>query len=107
MKSGMINKTSSMIDILEQLTGSWNEYNLADYHLVVTPFFTVVTATLDEGSTELPFKVTRPVAGTLSHDDGTIDAVIVKPGQTAIHADKPGLFQLEMFGDSAKIAALL
>lgn len=107
MKSGMINRTSSFVDVLEQLTGSWNEYNSGDYHIVLTPFFTVITATLDEGSKELPFKVTRPVAGTISHADGTVDAVIIKPGQTAIKIAKAGLFNLQMFGDAAKVTALL
>ena len=107
MKSGMINRTSSFVDVLEQLTGSWNEYNSGDYHIVLTPFFTVITATLDEGSKELPFMVTIPVAGTISHADGTVDAVIIKPGQTAIKIEKAGLFQLQMFGDSAKVTALL
>ena len=107
MKSGMINRTSSFVDVLEQLTGSWNEYNSGDYHIVLTPFFTVITATFDEGSHELPFRVTIPVAGTISHADGTVDAVIIKPGQTAIKIAKAGLFNLQMFGDAAKVTALL
>lgn len=107
MKSGMINRTSSFVDVLEQLTGSWNEYNSGDYHIVLTPFFTVITSTLDAGSHELPFKVTMPVAATLSHADGSVDAVIIKPGQTAINVKKAGLFNLQMFGDAAKVTALL
>ena len=89
------------------LTGSWNEYDLGVYHLVVTPFFTVITATLNSGSTELPFKVTMPVAGTISHADSSIDAVIIKPGDTALNVKKAGLFQLNLFGDAARVTALL
>lgn len=107
MHSGLISRTSPYTDILDVMTGSYAEYDSSSYHIVVTPFFTVITATLDAGSTELPFKVTRPVAGTLSHADGSVDAVIVKPGQTAINVAQPGLFQLQMFGDSARVAALL
>lgn len=107
MKSGMINRTSPYIDVVEMLSGSWNEYDIGVYHIVVTPFFTVITATLDAGSTELPFNFTLPVAGTLSHADGSIDAVIIKPGQTAINAEIPGLFQLQLFGDAARVTALL
>lgn len=107
MKSGMINRTSPFVDVIEMLSGSWNEYNIGVYHIVVTPFFTVITATLDAGSTELPFRFTLPVAGTLSHEDGSIDAVIIKPGQTAINAETPGLFQLQLFGDAARVTALL
>lgn len=107
MHSGMINRTSPYIDVIEMLSGSWNEYNSGDYHIVVTPFFTVITSTLDAGSHELPFKVTMPVAATLSHADGSIDAVIIKPGQTAISVENPGLFQLQVFGDAARVTTLL
>lgn len=107
MHSGMISKTSPYVDILDVLSGSYSEYNIGVYHIVVTPFFTVITATLDAGSTELPFRFTLPVAGTLSHEDGSIDAVIIKPGQTAINAETPGLFQLQLFGDAARVTALL
>lgn len=107
MKSGMINRTSPFVDVLEMLSGSWNEYDTGVFHIVVTPFFTVLSATLDSGSTELPFRFTLPVAGTLSHDDGSMDAVIIRPGQTAINAEKPGLFQLQLFGDAARVSTLL
>lgn len=107
MHSGLISRTSPYTDVIDVLTGSYAEYNSGSYHIVVTPFFTVITATLDEGSKELPFKVTRPVAGTISHADGTVDAVIIKPGQTAIKIEKAGLFNLQMFGDAAKVTALL
>lgn len=107
MKSGMINRTSPYVDVVEMLSGTWNEYDSGDYHIVVTPFFTVITATLDAGSTELPFSFTLPVAGTLSHDDGSVEAVIIRPGQTAINVGTAGLFQLQLFGDAAKVTALL
>lgn len=107
MKSGIINRTSPYVDVLEQMTGVWNEYDSGSFHVVVTPFFTVLTATLDAGSAELPFRVTLPVAGTLSHADGSVEAVIIRPGQTAVSVDSPGIFQLQMFGESAKVANLL
>lgn len=107
MKSGMINRTSPFVDVVEMLSGSWNEYDNGVYHIVVTPFFTVISATLDAGSTELPFRFGLPVAGTISHDDGTMEAVIIRPGQTAINAEKPGLFNLQLFGDSARVSTLL
>lgn len=107
MKSGTINRTSPYVDVVEQLTGTWNEYDADGFHVVVTPFFTVLTATLDAGSAGLPFRVTMPVAGTISHADGSVEAVIIRPGQTAVSVDSPGIFQMQMFGESAKVANLL
>lgn len=103
MYSGTINKFSPQVDVLEVLSGLWNEYDKGEFHVVVTPFFTVVTATLDAGSHVLPFSVTVPVAGTVSHADGTVEAVIVKPGDTAVSLSQPGIFQLDLFGSKAKV----
>ena len=107
MKSGTINRTSPCADGVEQMTGTWNEYGSGSFHVVVAPCFTVLTATLDPGSTGLPFRVTMPVAGTISHADGSVEAVIIRPGQTAVSVDSPGIFQMQMFGESAKVANLL
>lgn len=107
MRSGQINRASNFVDVVEVLTGSWNEYDSGCFHVVVTPFFTVLTATLDAGSTGLPFRVMMPVAGTISHADGSVEAVIIRPGQTAVSVDSPGIFQMQMFGESAKVANLL
>lgn len=107
MKSGIINRTSPYVDVVEQMTGTWNEYDSGSFHVVVTPFFTVLTATLDAGSTLIPFRVTMPVAGTISHADGSVEAIIIRPGQTAVSVNSPGIFQLQMFGESAKVANLL
>lgn len=107
MRSGQINRASNFVDVVEVLTGSWNEYDSGSFHVVVTPFFTVLTATLDAGSTGLPFMVTMPVAGTISHADGSVEAVIIRPGQTAVSVDSPGIFQMQMFGEYAKVANLL
>ena len=107
MNSGLISKTSPYVDIIDVLSGTYSEYDSGSFHVVVTPFFTVLTATLDAGSTGLPFRVTMPVAGTISHADGSVEAVIIRPGQTAVSVDSPGIFQLQMFGESAKVANLL
>lgn len=103
MRSVLINKTSPFVDVVDQLTGTWNEFDRGEFRIVVTPFYTVLSATLDAGSHALPFKVTIPVAATVFHDDKTIEACIVKPGQTAVNLTKPGIFQLLMFGEQAKI----
>lgn len=106
MKSGQINRYSPFVDAVEILTGTWNEYDADGFHIVVTPFFTVLSAVLDAGSAALPFRVTTPVAGTLFHDGG-IEAVIIRPGQTAIHTSEAGILQISLFGEQAKIVRLL
>lgn len=103
MKSGLINKTSPYIDVVELLSGTWNEYDDHEFHIVVTPFFTVISGALDEGSHALPFQVYMPVAATVYHGDGTVSACLVKPGDSAVSISKPGLFQLMLFGDRARV----
>lgn len=103
MKSGLINKTSPYIDVVELLSGTWNEYDDHEFHIVVTPFFTVISGALDEGSHALPFQVYMPVAATVYHGDGTVSACLVKPGDSAVSISKAGLFQLMLFGDRARV----
>lgn len=107
MHSGMINKTSPFVDVLDQLTGTYAEFDRGEFHVVVTPFFTVLSAVLDAGSHVLPFKVTRPVAGLLSGGDGSVSAVLIKPGDTAVNLEKSGMFNLQCFGDLAKVTGIL
>lgn len=103
MKSGLISKTSPYVDILDVLSGSYSEYDDHGFHIVVTPFFTVVSGALDAGSHALPFQVYMPVAATVYHGDGTVSACLVRPGDSAVNIAKAGLFQLMLFGDRARI----
>ena len=107
MRSGQINRASNFVDVVEVLTGSWNEYDSGEFHIVVTPFFTVLTGTLDAGSHVVPFRIAIPVAGTRYHAGGAVEAVIVKPGQTALNINESGIFNMCLFGDGAKALSLL
>lgn len=103
MKSGFISRTSRTEDVLEILTGTWDDYVSGDWHITHTPFFTVITATLDAGSHPLPFTVSQPVAAILSHADGSVGAVIVRPGDTAVSVPSAGIFNLQVFGGQASL----
>ena len=57
MRSALINGSSPREDIVGVLTGVWNEYDTGlnkAFHVVKTPFFVVITATLQAGSHILP-----------------------------------------------------
>lgn len=103
MKSGLISKTSPQVDVLEILTGSWDDYTDGEFHVTHTPFFTVLTATLKAGRHPIPFKFSVPVAGIVYHADGTLEAVIVRPGENAVNIKTPGIFNLQVFGDQAAL----
>lgn len=101
MRSGAINGGSKVNDVLGILTGQWDEFDKGDWHVVLTPFFIVLTATLDVGKHPLPYKFKLPIAATASHSDGSVSALIIKVGENAIVMDKPGLVQINVFGDAA------
>lgn len=103
MKSGQINKTSPYVDLLEILSGTWNEYESDGWHIVKTPLFLSLTGTFSAGSHVLPFTFSIPIAGTLYAADNTIASVIVRPGETAINIGKPGIVQMTLFGQQSAI----
>ena len=102
MYSGTITRTSPNVDVVETLTGLWNEYDSGDWHIVVTPFFTTVTGNLSAGSHVLPFKMASVVAATVCHGDGSVSAVIIRPGENVVSLSKAGLFSLQVFGRMAQ-----
>jgi hypothetical protein len=102
MFNGIINKTSPQVDLLEAISGTWNEYTEGEFSITKTPFFLVIEGNLDAGRHPLPFTFDVPVAATLSSPDGTVSAVIVHPGETVVDLPKPGIFVIQLFGDRAK-----
>jgi hypothetical protein len=106
MFAGQINKTSPQVDIWEVLSGTWNQYTQGEWRICKTPFFLVITATLDRGQHALPFTFDVPVAGTLVTPDGEVKGVIIRPLETAIDIGEPGLVTFQVFGDLAKPTAL-
>lgn len=101
MRSGAINGGSQVNDVLGILSGQWNEFDKGEWHVVLTPFFIVLTATLDAGAHPLPYTFKLPIAGTACHNDGTVTAVIIKVGENAVRMSKPGIVQINVFGDVA------
>lgn len=106
MFNGVINKGSPAIDQLEVISGVWNEYESGEWHIVKTPLFLVMTATLDAGEHTLPFNFDVPVAGTLVSPDSTVEGLVVRPGNTAIKTTMPGVATFQVFGDHARPRAV-
>lgn len=106
MFSGVINKNSPQIDVLESLSGVWNQYKVGDWQIVKTPMFCVMTATIDKGSHVLPFKFSVPVPGLVYGAGGSVKCVVIRPGDTAVDMPESGLMQIQVFGDMAKLEAI-
>lgn len=106
MYSGVINKTSTNVDVLEVLSGTWNQYTSGEWTVIKTPFYVVITAILDKGSHVMPFTVNVPIAGTLTTDGGDVKGVIYRPGNNVIDVTDPGIVQFSVFGDQAKLTAV-
>lgn len=106
MYSGLITKSTPIIDILTVLTGVWDERNSNGWHIVMTPFFTVMDAVVDEGSVALPFTVTKPIPAMLYGKSGNISAIVVKPGEDAVKLSEGGVLRIEVFGDSTVLKAV-
>ena len=106
MYSGLVGKTTPIIDILTVLTGTWDERTDHDWHIVMTPFFTSLDRTVSAGSVALPYKVTVPVAAMLYGTSGTPHALVIKPTDDAIDCPEAGLIQINIFGSSSQLRAV-
>lgn len=106
MYSGLVGRSTPIIDILTVLTGTWDEINDRDWHIVITPFFTSMDSVVSEGSVTLPYTVTIPVAAMLYGASGTAHAIVIKPGDDAVNCPEPGVLQINLFGSSNQLKAV-
>lgn len=102
MRDGVINATSPREDIVGVLTGAWQEYDRAGWHVVVTPFFTAISGSFAEGFHALPFKFSGNVQMSLSYGSGGGSLLTVKAGQAAVKFVKACVAQAVAFGDGAR-----
>lgn len=106
MYSGLVGRSTPIIDILTVLTGTWDEINDRNWHIVITPFFTSMDSVVSEGSVTLPYTVTVPVAAMLYGASGTAHAIVIKPGDDAVNCPEPGLLQINLFGSANQLKAV-
>lgn len=103
MRSAIINRNSSMNDVREQLTGVWNEYDTGEsnkYHVVKTPFFTVISATLEKGSNMLPIapKYTAMLHWVSKDNSGSL---VIKAGETVFVLPENAVVEVTYWGRTA------
>ena len=107
MRSVIINEGSKSTDVWGVLQGTWNEFDKNGWHVVMTPFFLVLTKTCEAGGNPLPFKFKTPVCGLAYKSDGTASAVIVRPGETSINMADKCIVKFQLFGNEASIEAVI
>lgn len=97
MRSALINSGSKKEDIYGVLTGVWNEYNDREWHVVKTPFFIAMTATLDAGPNMLP--VTPPRTSLLSWANSAHSgSLVIKAKDRNFTMPEKAVVQVIMFG---------
>ncbi len=106
MYSGLIGKTTPIVDVLTVLTGQWDERTYQDWHIVLCPFFVTMDRVCDAGSVPLPFNVTVPTPALLFGKSGNAKALIVKPGDEALDVPEAGVVQIQIFGSSSQLKAV-
>lgn len=106
MYSGLVGKTTPIIDLLTVLTGQWDEREYQDWHIVMCPFFTVMDRVCDKGSVPLPFNVTTPVPALLFGKNGAVRALVIKPGDDALDVPQAGVVQVQIFGSATQLKAV-
>lgn len=97
MRSAIINSGSKKEDIYGVLTGVWNEYIDREWHVVKTPFFIAMTATLDAGPNILP--VTPPRTSLLSWANSAHSgSLVIKAKDRNFTMPEKAVVQVIMFG---------
>lgn len=100
MRSAIINGSSPKEDIWSVLTGVWNEYNDGagdSFHIVKTPFFIAITATLKQGSHILPVtpKSTAMLRWACEGDSGNI---VLKAKNPNFTLPKNAFVEVNLYG---------
>lgn len=100
MRSGIINGTSPMSDVLGVLTGVWGTFKRGPKHewlVTKCPFFVHMEATLPEGTHQLPIapNSTKALYWTSRDQSG---AIVIKAGQTSFTLSVSSYVEMTIFG---------
>lgn len=103
MRSTIIDAGSKQSDVWGLLQGTWNEYDSHGWHIVKTPFFTVLQANASPGGLPLPFAFRQPVVGLLYYTDGNVESVVVRPGENSLNITQTCIVKIQLFGIEAEV----
>lgn len=107
MRSTIIDAGSKQSDVWGLLLGTWDEYDSHGWHILKTPFFLVLSATLEKGAKPLPFRFKSPVVGTLTYGDGTVSGIVVRPGESAVNVEDTCIARFQLFGNEAEVTGVI
>jgi hypothetical protein len=107
MRSTIIDAGSKQSDVWGLLTGTWNEYDQAGWHIVKTPFFTVLSIVAEKGGIPLPFSFKVPVVGSKTYGNGDVKGIIVRPGENSINIDDTCVVKFQLFGSEAEVTGVI
>ena len=107
MRSTIIDSGSKQSDIWGVLTGVWNEYDKGEWHIVRTPFYLTLSATLEEGGHPLPFRFKNPICGIVYGADGAIGSVVVRPGENSVNVQSTCIVKFSLFGTEADVEGVI
>ena len=96
MKSTLINRNSSLDDIREQLTGVWSSKAVRGLTLIATPFFTVVTGTMEAGNNILPVIPDKTALLKWAGKD-TSGNMVVKAGQQVVQLPEAAVVEMVLW----------
>lgn len=93
MRSTLINRNSNFDDVREQLTGTWSSKEKDGLTLTTTPFFTVVTGTMQAGNNILPVKPDKTALLKWAGKD-TSGNMVIKAGQQVVQLPVAAVVEL-------------
>ena len=102
MRSGIINETSKLTDIVGVLTGRWYEYDRMGWHIVKTPFVLSMSGSFPAGTVEFPVVPNRYGNATWSNANGG-GVLLVKPKQTNIVLPQNAFVDITIYGIEDKV----
>lgn len=106
MRSTIIDGNSKQSDVWGLLQGTWNEYDLRGWHILKTPFFTVLTISATPGGIPLPFAFKQPVCGLKYLGNGDVESLIVRPGENSINITQTCIVKFQLFGNEAEVESV-
>lgn len=101
MRSGVINGSSPMSDVLGVLTGVWGTYKRGvnnEWLVTKCPWFVHMEATLQPGRQELPMapKTTKALYWTSKDGSGSL---IIKAGETGFDLPSAAFVETTFYGE--------